>query len=64
MEEKEVKDNIRALLNIVSLNYIDKGNLFIYTDDFEQWYDECMPLNIEEGYKTFEDFLKWRLIRE
>jgi hypothetical protein len=61
MEEKEIKNNMQALLNIVSLNYGNKGSLFIYTDDFEKWYNESMPLNIKDGYKTFEDFLKWRL---
>ena len=63
MEEKEVKNNVQALLNLVSLNYIDKGNLFIYTDKFEQWYSD-LPLSLDNGYETFEDFLKWRMISE
>jgi len=56
MEDKKVTSNIQALLSLLLLNN-SKGSLFIFDDDFEKWYNE-MPLSVDKGCLTFEEFLK------
>ena len=57
MEHKKVKDKMRSLLNLISLNS-NNGCLFIYSDEFIEWYNSG-PFG--ENVNSFETLLGNRI---
>ena len=57
MESIKVSDNMKALFALI-INDENKGALFVYSDEFVDWYNDG-PFGENEG--SFEIFLKNRL---